>query len=86
MILAALLASAVAHAPSARPVTTIILDQRDQCGIGRAAYNQRAQRRRKAEAIKREREARGETVRIVTIQPGVQLGGSPGPVVLNPAC
>ena len=95
MILTALLASAALAAapvpaeesPSApKRVTTIILDQRDQCGIGRVVYDQRAQRRRKAEALKRELEAQGREVRIITLHPGTKLDGDPGPLVMNPAC
>ena len=82
MILAALLLSAAVP----QPVTTIVLDQRDQCGIGRVAYDRRAQSKRKANEIKRELEAQGRKVRIVTLLPGMKLDGTPGPVVMNPAC
>lgn len=82
MILAALLLSAAA--PQA--VTTIILDQREQCGIGRVAYDQRAQSERKARELKRELEAQGRKVRIVKLHPGTKLGDVPGPLVMNPAC
>jgi len=90
MILTALLASAaLAAAPvpatETKPVT-IVLDQRDQCGIGRVAYDQRAQSRRKAEALKRDLEAKGRKVRLIILHPGTKLDGEPGPLVMSPAC
>jgi transposase len=88
MFLAALLMSAapVALAPDPRPITTIIIDQRTQCGIGRIAYDQRAKSVRTARQLKQSLEARGKRVRLVTLRPGVVLDHVPGPLVINPAC
>ena len=85
LIASAALAAAPAPIPSPKPVT-IILDQRDQCGIGRVAYDQRAQSRRKAEALKRDLETKGREVRLIILHPGTKLDGEPGPLVMNPAC
>ncbi|MCW2395898.1 MULTISPECIES: hypothetical protein [unclassified Sphingobium] len=85
LIMSAALAAAPAPAEASKPVT-ILLDQTDQCGIGRVAYDQRAQSRRKAEALKRKLEKEGREVRLVILHPGTKLDGTPGPLVMNPAC
>lgn len=82
MFIAALLMSAAVP----QDATTIIIDQREHCGVGRVAefYQKRAER--EAREIRRKLEAEGKTVRVVKAYPGTKLGEYGEAVIMNPAC
>ena len=88
MFLAALLMSAapVALAPAPRPVFTIIIDQREHCGIGRIAEFYKARADREARETKARLKAEGKDVRIVRLMPGMEIGRFKGAKIMNPAC
>lgn len=84
MIIAAMLLASAPAAPSA--VTTIYVDQRDQCGVSRIAYDAQARSMKVAQRLKADLEAQGKRVTIIRMLPGMVIDRSARALIIDPSC
>lgn len=87
LVASAALASPIAAQKPSEPVTTIIIDTRDVCYMGKLADAERDKANRKARQLKRDLEAQGKTVRIVKVDGTIRMASfGNGPNVHVPGC